>query len=87
MIIDLIFAMATITFIFAIFPQIHKNFKLKRIKSQSTVWHIITIFGLCGIGFGHVLCGYWVSVLATVIQIVERMILIGQIKYYKVDGE
>ena len=84
MIIDLIFAVATVTFIFAIFPQILKNYRVKRIKSQSILWHLITIFGLCGIGVGHILCGYWISVLATVIQIVERIILMAQIKYYEV---
>ena len=82
-IIDLIFAIATITFILAIFPQMHKNYRLKKIKSQSIPWHIITVLGLCGIGFGHILCGYWISVLTTIVQIVERIILIGQIKYYR----
>ena len=82
MIIDLIFAIATISFILAILPQIYKNFQLKKIKSQSVIWHVITILGLCGIGFGHILCGYWVSVLATAIQIGERIVLILQIKYY-----
>ena len=83
MIIDIIFAGATTTFIFAILPQILKNYQIKRIKSQSVLWHVITIFGLSAIAIGHILCGFWISVLATIVQIVERIILIGQIKYYR----
>ena len=85
MIIDLIFAVATIIFIFAILPQIVKNFQVKRIKSQSILWHLITVCGLGGICIGHILCGYWISVLATVVQITERMVLIWQIIFYAVE--
>lgn len=82
MIVDLCFSVATLIFAVTIFFQIHKNYKIKKVTSQSLLWHFSTTIGLCIILIGHIIAGYWFSVFITIFNIIERMILMLQIRRY-----
>ena len=83
--IDFLFGFATLLFCVTIFIQIHKNYKIKKITSQSLLWHFFTLIGLIFILIGHGMGEYWFSFSITIINIVERLILVIQIKIYWVD--
>lgn len=80
--IDLLFAIPTLIFSIAILIQIYKNYKIKKITSQSYLWHLSTLLGLMMILIGHYMGGYWFSFVITIVNIFERAILIIQIKKY-----
>jgi len=80
--IDLLFGIATLLFCVAVFIQIHKNYKIKKITSQSILWHVSTLIGLFMILIGHYLGGFWFSFFITVVNIFERITIIIQIKIY-----
>lgn len=80
--IDLLFGIATLIFSVTMLIQIHKNYKIKKITSQSMLWHISTLVGLSMVLIGHYMGGYWFSFFITIINIVERAIIITQIKMY-----
>lgn len=79
---DLLFGTATLIFCFTISIQIFKNYKIKKITSQSILWHILTTFGLILILIGHGVGGYWFSFYITIINIIQRIIIVIQIKIY-----
>lgn len=83
--IDFLFGFATLLFCITVFIQIHKNYKIKKITSQSMLWHICSFFGLILILIGHGIGGYCFAFVITIINLVERLILIIQIKIYWVD--
>ena len=85
--IDLLFGIATLLFSICIFIQIYKNYKIKKITSQSMLWHISTLIGLILVLIGHAIGGFWFSFVITIVNIVERAIIIIQIKMYWVDVE
>lgn len=80
--IDLLFGMATLIFSVTMFIQIHKNYKIKKITSQSMLWHVSTLVGLFMVLIGHYIGGYWFSFLITITNIIERTVIIIQIKIY-----
>lgn len=80
--IDLLFGTATLIFSICIFIQIHKNYKIKKITSQSILWHISTLIGLVLVLMGHGIGGYWFSFVITIVNIIERAIIIIQIRIY-----
>lgn len=80
--IDFLFGVATVLFSLSMFIQIHKNYKIKKITSQSILWHITTLVGLFMILLGHYLGGFWFSFVITIVNIIERAIIIIQIKTY-----
>ena len=80
--IDLLFGMATLIFSATMFIQIHKNYKIKKIISQSMLWHVSTIVGLFMVLIGHYLGGFWFSFFITIVNIIERFIIVIQIKIY-----
>lgn len=82
MLIDFLFGSATLLFCVTIFIQIHKNYKIKKITSQSILWHIFTLFGLVLILIGHGMGEFWFSFFITIINIFERLALVIQIKIY-----
>lgn len=85
MIVDLCFFIATLIFSLMVLDQIYKNYKIKKITSQSMLWHFGTFIGLFFVLYGHFHGGYWLSVIITVFNIIERVILIFQIKKYWID--
>jgi len=80
--IDLLFGLATLIFSVTMFIQIHKNYKVKKITSQSMLWHVSSLVGLFLVLLGHYIGGYWFSFIITITNIIERMTLIIQIKLY-----
>ena len=80
--IDLLFGIATLIFSITIFIQIHKNYKIKKITSQSMLWHVSTLVGLSMVLIGHYIGGFWFSFYITIVNIIERMIIVIQIKIY-----
>lgn len=80
--IDLLFGMATLIFSITMFIQIHKNYKIKKITSQSMLWHVSTIVGLFMVLIGHYLGGFWFSFFITIVNIIERFVIVIQIKIY-----
>lgn len=84
-VVDLLFAGATFIFSMAVLYQIYKNYKIKKVTSQSSLWHIATVLGLCLILLGHIVGGFWLSVFITIFNMIERITLIIQIKIYWVD--
>ena len=80
--IDILFGFATILFSVSITIQIYKNYKIKKITSQSMLWHITTLIGLLMILIGHFLGGFWFSFIVTIVNILERAIIVMQIKIY-----
>ena len=80
--IDILFGFATILFSVSITIQIYKNYKIKKITSQSMLWHITTLIGLFMILIGHFLGGFWFSFIVTIVNILERAIIVMQIKIY-----
>jgi len=80
--IDLLFGIATLLFCFTISIQIFKNYKIKKITSQSMLWHVFTLVGLLLILVGHYFGGYWFSFYITIINMIQRAIIIIQIKTY-----
>ena len=83
--IDFLFGIATLLFCTTIFIQIHKNYKIKKITSQSMLWHVCSFFGLMLILIGHAIGGFWFSFCITIINLIERVIIIIQIRIYWVD--
>lgn len=83
--IDLLFGIATILFSVSMTIQIYKNYKIKKITSQSTLWHITTLIGLFMILTGHYIGGFWFSFYITIVNIIERVIIVIQIKMYWVE--
>lgn len=84
--IDLLFGTATLLFSICICIQIYKNYKIKKITSQSILWHIFTLIGLFLVLIGHAIGGFWFSFCITVVNIIERAIIIIQIKIYWVGA-
>ncbi|GAG86364.1 unnamed protein product, partial [marine sediment metagenome] len=79
--IDLLFGIATLLFCISISVQIHKNYKIKKITSQSILWHICTLTGLILILIGHGIGGYWFSFFITIVNIFQRLALVIQLRY------
>ena len=80
--IDLLFGIATLIFSVTMFIQIHKNYKIKKITSQSMLWHVSSLVGLFMVLIGHYMGGFWFSFVVTISNIIERFIIIVQIKIY-----
>ena len=83
--IDILFGMATLIFSVTMFIQIHKNYKIKKITSQSMLWHVSTLVGLFMVLIGHYLGGFWFSFFITIVNIIERLVISIQIKIYWVE--
>lgn len=80
--IDLLFGLATLIFSVTMFIQIHKNYKIKKITSQSMLWHVSSLIGLFLVLMGHYIGGFWFSFFITITNILERITIIIQIKIY-----
>ena len=80
--IDFLFGVATVLFSLSMSIQIYKNYKIKKITSQSILWHVTTLIGLFMVLLGHYLGGFWFSFVITVVNMIERAIIIIQIKTY-----
>lgn len=80
--IDLLFGIATLLFCISVCIQIHKNYKVKKVTSQSISWHLLTLIGLFMILIGHYMGGFWFSFFITIINIIQRAIIVIQIKMY-----
>lgn len=85
--VDYLFSVSTLICCFTVFIQIHKNYKIKKIISQSILWHIFSLVGLFIILLGLVIAGYWFSFCITIVNICERIVLIIQIKIYWCGNE
>lgn len=83
--IDFLFGLATLIFSVTMFIQIHKNYKIKKITSQSLLWHISSLVGLFIVLIAHYLGGFWFSFIITITNILERITIIIQIKMYWVE--
>lgn len=83
--IDYLFGIATLIFSVTMSFQIYKNYKIKKITSQSMLWHVSTIVGLFMVLIGHYLGGFWFSFIITIVNIIERFIIVTQIKIYWVE--
>lgn len=80
--IDILFGVPTLIFSVAIFIQIYKNYKIKKITSQSYLWHLSTLVGLVMVLMGHYIGGYWFSFFITIVNVGERAIILIQIRKY-----
>lgn len=80
--IDFLFAIATLIFSVTMFIQIHKNYKIKKITSQSILWHISSLVGLFIVLVAHYIGGFWFSFFITIVNILERITIIIQIRIY-----
>lgn len=83
MISDIIIMFVNIFFIFAILPQILRNYRLKITQSQSLLWHMITVCGYFGLILAYVIECLWFSLFTIILNLILRLILIWQIMIYR----
>lgn len=79
---DLLVMCVNISFMFSIFPQILKNFKVKNTDSHSLLYHIITCFGFIILMFVYNNMGMLFSVCTILFNLTMRIIFSLQIIHY-----
>lgn len=79
---DLLVMCVNISFMFSIFPQILKNFRVKNTDSHSLLYHIITCFGFIILMFVYNNMGMLFSVCTILFNLTMRIIFSFQIIHY-----
>lgn len=82
MINDLLIMCVNITFVFSIFPQILKNYKVKNTVTHSLIYHIITCIGFAILIYVYNNMDMLFSVLTLTFNFTMRIIFCLQILYY-----
>jgi uncharacterized protein with PQ loop repeat len=79
---DLLVTCVNITFMFSIFPQIIKNFKVKNTATHSLLYHVITCLGFILLMYVYYDMAMMLAVFTITFNLSMRIIFSLQIIYY-----
>lgn len=85
MIIDIMFAIATILFVISDTKQVHKLYKVKKVRSLSFTHYKLKIIALVLMTLGYTLSKLYISVIVSLLNYTLAVILLGMMISYSRD--